>query len=96
MNSFIEQNGHAYGLNSARGGNIYYLGHTFVLDSQTDDRIEFHADAYYQTDADGFDMYTGDYFYNQEPTVPYEVRTCKYVLVKTDDGWRFDEITVLI
>ena len=41
-------------------------------------------------------MYTGDYFYNQEPTVPYEVRTCKYVLVKTDDGWRFDEITVLI
>lgn len=96
MNSFIEQNGHAYGLNGARGGNIYYLGHTFVLDSQTDDRIEFHADAYYQTDADGFDMYTGDYFYNQEPTVPYEVRTCKYVLVKTDDGWRFDEITVLI
>lgn len=96
MNSFIEQNGHAYGLNGARGGNIYYLGHTFVLDSQTDDRIEFHADAYYQTDDDGFDMYTGDYFYNQEPTVPYEVRTCKYVLVKTDDGWRFDEITVLI
>lgn len=96
MNSFIEQNGHAYGLNSARGGNIYYLGHTFVLDSQTDDRIEFHADAYYQTPAEDGEMYLGDYFYNQEPTVPYEVRTCKYVLVKTDDGWRFDEITVLI
>lgn len=96
MNSFIEQNGHAYGLNGARGGNIYYLGHTFVLDSQTDDRIEFHADAYYQTPAEDGEMYLGDYFYNQEPTVPYEVRTCKYVLVKTDDGWRFDEITVLI
>ena len=96
MNSFIEQNGHAYGLNSARGGNIYYLGHTFVLDSQTDDRIEFHADAYYQTPAEDGEMYLGDYFYNQEPTVPYEVRTCKYVLVKTDDGWRFDEITILI
>lgn len=94
MNEFIEQNGYVYGLNGAKGGNITYLGHTFVLDSQTDDRIEFHAEAYYQvTDSD---IYSGDYFYNQEPTVPYEVKDCKYVLVKTDDGWRFDEFSILI
>ena len=96
MSDFIEQNNHVYGFNGARGGNIYYLGHTFVLDSQTDDRIEFHAEAYYQTYTDGYDMYTGDYFYNQEPTIPYEVKNCKYVLVKTDDGWRFDEFSVLL
>lgn len=94
MDNFIEQNGHVYGINASRGGNIEYIGHSFVLDSQTEDRILFHANAYYQTPSD--EMFTGNYFYNQEPTIPYETNICNYVLVKTDDGWRFDDFSVLL
>lgn len=97
MDNFVEQDGKLYGVNGARGGNVYYLGHSFVLDSQSSDRIEFHAVAYYQNidDDESAEMYDGDYFYNREPNVPYSTQNYKYVLVKTADGWRFDELQVM-
>ncbi|MGN1411489.1 MAG: DL-endopeptidase inhibitor IseA family protein [Oscillospiraceae bacterium] len=94
MSHFVEQDGKVYGINGARGGNMEYIGHSFVLDSQSSDRIEFHAEVYY---------YTGDgildlaYFHYQEPTdMPHDTEICNYVLVKTNDGWRFDTLETMV
>lgn len=96
MSYVTEYNGKVYGVDSARGGDITYIGHSFNLSSQTDDTIDFTVTAYYQfTDCD-YDMYQGDYFYNQEPTIPYTTKTYNYRLVFTEDGWRVDSLEVLM
>lgn len=97
MSYVTEYNGKVYGVDSARGGDITYIGHSFNLSSQTDDTIDFTVTAYYQdfTDCD-YAMYQGDYFYNQEPTIPYTTKTYNYRLVFTEDGWRVDSLEVLM
>lgn len=97
MSYVTEYDGKVYSVDAARGGDITYIGHSFNLDSQTDDTIDFIVTAYYQDFTDGdYDMYQGDYFYGQEPTIPYTTKTYNYRLVLTEDGWRVDSLEVLV
>lgn len=97
MGYFVEQDGKLYGINGARGGNIQYIGHSFVLDSQSDTRIEFHAEVYYLNSDDNIMLDLAQLYY-QKPTdnISYVTEICNYVLVKTDDGWRFDTLETML
>lgn len=95
MSYFVEQDGKLYGVNGARGGNMQYIGHSFVLDSQSDSRIEFHAEVYYYNGDGVLDLAQ---LYYQRPTdnMSYDTEICNYVLVKTNDGWRFDTLETML
>lgn len=89
-------------------GEVGYIGHYFNLVSQSDDAIYFEPCVYVATEVDNIDVMTaigfgldslnkvydtGLRFYSTQPTVPYE--TLNYVgcsMVKTEDGWRIDEM----
>lgn len=97
MDNFVEQDGKLYGINGARGGNMEYIGHSFVLDSQSSDRIEFHAEVYYLNSDDNIMLDLAQLYY-QRPAdnISYATEIRKYVLVKTDDGWRFDTLETML
>lgn len=96
MDYFIEQDNYVYVYYMPRGGNVYYMGHTFYLDSQSDEKVTFHADAYYQVDDGAADMFNGGYVYNQEPSTDYTVERKDFVLVKTENGWRIDGLETMV
>lgn len=54
------EDGGLYYLGGGRGSNIFYAGHTFEIDKESDDEIGFKATAYY---TNSNEAYKGDYFY---------------------------------
>lgn len=86
LDSFTYNNGELYTSLDAKGFNIQYCGHTFEVTDQTSKEIDFQADVYFCTETWNEDYY----FINKTPTVDYTTQISKYVLIKTDNGWRFD------
>jgi len=84
--NFTDYNGQLYTSLGAKGLDMEYCGHTFEIINQTDTEIEFKADIYYSTET----WNENYYFINETPTVDYTTEVSRYILIKTDDGWRFD------
>lgn len=82
------EDGGLYYLGGGRGSNIFYAGHTFAIDKESEDEIGFKATAYY---TNSNEPYEGDYFYT-EPENPedYTTQEFLFVLWKEDAGWRFN------
>ena len=80
-------NGGLYFLNTARGTNIFYAGHTFAIDKAEGEDMGFKATAYYKTDA----PYEGEYFY-EAPADPENYTTQEYLFVlwNVDGAWKFN------
>ncbi len=87
------ENGGLYFSDGARGANIFYAGHTFAIDSETADEINFTATAYY---ANGDEPYDGDLFYTApEDPENYNTQDYHFRLVNEDGQWKFDEFSLL-
>lgn len=97
MDIYFQLDDGVYFEENIKPANNNYIGHTFYLDSVTNDRIVFHANAYYQNSDNvlSSEMYTGSNFYGEEPTIPYSTQVCNYVLVKTQNGWKFDTLDLM-
>ena len=82
------EDGGLYYLGGGRGSNIFYAGHTFEIDKESDDEIGFKATAYY---TNSNEAYKGDYFYTA-PDNPedYTTQEFLFVLWKEDAGWRIN------
>ena len=82
------EDGGLYYLGGGRGSNIFYAGHTFTMDKESEDEIGFKATAYYTNSGTA---YEGDYFY-EAPEDPenYTTQDYLFVLWKEDAGWRFN------
>lgn len=82
------KDGGLYYLGGGRGSNIFYAGHTFEIDKESEDEIGFEATAYY---TNSNEAYKGDYFYTT-PDNPEDYTTQKFLFVlwKEDAGWRFN------
>ena len=78
------EDGGLYYLGGGRGSNIFYAGHTFEIDKESDDEIGFKATAYY---TNSNEAYKGDYFYTA-PDNPedYTTQEFLFVLWKEDAG----------
>lgn len=82
------EDGGLYYLGGGRGANIFYAGHTFAMDKESDDEIGFKATAYYTNSGTA---YEGDYFYEApEDAENYTTQEYLFVLWKEDAGWRFN------
>lgn len=78
-----------YFLGSGRGSNIFYAGHVFKLDRQTDKEIDLTATAYYST---GDNAYDGEIFYVEpENAADYETTDYHFVMLLEDGEWKFDD-----
>jgi len=84
MDSYIfsEFNGELWSLAVAKGGKLGFNRVEFELTSQTDDRIEFKGIAYFD------DEFT--------PNQPNYTEEHNYVIVKTADGWQFDQFELWV
>ena len=81
-------NGGLYFLNSGRGTNPYYAGHTFAMDKEGEDEMGFKATAYYTADGT---VYEGEHFYEAPADAEnYSAQEYLFVLWKEEAGWRFN------
>lgn len=83
------EDGGLYTLGGGRGTNIYYAGHTFTMDKESDEEIGFKATAYY---TNSNEPYSGDYIY-KTPENAEDYTTQDYLFVLWNDaeiGWRFN------
>ena len=70
------EDGGLYYLGGGRGSNIFYAGHTFEIDKESEDEIGFKATAYY---TNSNEAYKGDYFYTT-PDNPEDYTTRNFCL----------------
>lgn len=83
------EDGGLYTLGGGRGTNIYYAGHTFTMDKESEEEIGFKATAYY---TNSNEPYSGDYIY-KAPENAEDYTTQDYLFVLWNDaeiGWRFN------
>lgn len=86
------EDGGLYFLGGGRGMNIFYAGHTFRLDNETDSEISFTATAYYTNSNEAYD---GDYFYTApENPDDYTTQEFHFTLLKEDGAWKFDDFAL--
>lgn len=84
--------GALYFLGGGRGTNIYYAGHVFTLDRETDKEIDLTATAYYTT---GEEPYDGDIFYvAPENADEFETSDYHFVMLQEDGAWKFDDFAL--
>lgn len=84
--------GGLYFLGSGRGTNIFYAGHVFEMDRETEQEIDFKATAYYTNSAEA---YEGDYFYTApENPDDYTTQEFHFVLLNEDGAWKFDDFAL--
>ena len=81
------EDGGLYYLGGGRGANIFYAGHIFETEQESEDEICLKATAYY---TNSNEAYKGNYFYTA-PDSPedYTTQEFLFVLRKEDAGWRF-------
>lgn len=86
------EDGSLYSLGGGRGSNIYYAGHVFEADRETEQEIDFKATAYYTNSAEAYD---GEYFYTA-PENPDDYTTQEYhfILLHEDGQWKFDDFAL--
>ncbi|MGN1231799.1 MAG: DL-endopeptidase inhibitor IseA family protein [Anaerotignum sp.] len=86
------EDGGLYFLGGGRGMNIFYAGHTFRLDEETDSEINFTATAYYTNSNEAYD---GDYFYTAPETPEdYTTQDFHFTLLKEDGAWKFNDFAL--
>lgn len=84
--------GALYFLGGGRGSNIYYAGHVFKLDRQTDKEIDLTATAYYST---GDEAYDGEPFYvAPENADDFTTTDYHFVMLLEDGEWKFDDFVL--
>lgn len=85
-------NGGLYFLNGGRGSNIYYAGHTFQVERETEKEIDLVATAYYTNSNEPYD---GNYFYTApEDPDAFTEQVYSFVLLKEDGNWKFDSFSL--
>lgn len=86
------EDGGLYTLGAGRGENIYYAGHTFEVERETEKEIDFKATAYY---VNSDKPYEGELFYTApENADEYTTQEFKFILLNEDGTWKFDEFTL--
>lgn len=84
--------GALYFLGGGRGSNIFYAGHVFKLDRQTDKEIDLTATAYYST---GDSAYNGEVFYvAPENADEFSTTDYHFVMLLEDGEWKFDDFVL--
>lgn len=84
--------GALYFLGTGRTSNIYYAGHVFKLDRQTDKEIDLSATAYYST---GDSAYDGEIFYvAPENADDFTTTDYHFVMLLEDGEWKFDDFVL--
>lgn len=85
-------NGGLYFLNGGRGSNIYYAGHTFQVERETEKEIDLVGTAYYTNSNEPYD---GNYFYTApEDPDAFTEQVYPFVLLKEDGNWKFDSFSL--
>lgn len=87
LNKFVESDGNLYSSISAKGCDISYCGHTFEILEQSDEEISFQALVYFSTEGT---WTKNSYFINDTPNIEYVTQLSRYILLNTQNGWRFD------
>lgn len=84
--------GGLYAQSAERESNMYYAGHVFYTDEQTDDRITLTATAYYSNDNKPYNKKP----FHKPPKNPADFTSQKYefTLVKQDGLWKFDTFSL--
>lgn len=86
------EDGGLYFLGGGRGSNIFYAGHVFELDRETEKEIDFKATAYYTNSNEAYD---GEYFYTApENPDDYTTQEFHFVLLNEDGAWKFDDFAL--
>lgn len=86
------EDGGLYTLGGGRGSNIFYAGHVFEMDRETDKEIDFKATAYYTNSAEAYD---GEYFYTAPEDVDnYTTQEFHFILLQEDGQWKFDDFVL--
>lgn len=86
------EDGGLYFLGGGRGMNIFYAGHTFQLDNEAENEINFTATAYYTNSNEAYD---GEYFYTApENPDDYTTQEFHFILLKEDGQWKFDDFAL--
>lgn len=82
------EDGSLYYLGGGRGANIFYAGHTFEIEKENENEIDFRATAYY---TNSNEAYHGAYFYTT-PKNPedYTTQQFSFVLQKEAGEWKFN------
>ena len=82
--------GALYSLIANRGTNIFYAGHIFETDRESDKEIDISATVYYANA-----IYEGEIFH-EAPENPDDYKTEKvpFILLNEDGAWKFDEFSI--
>lgn len=86
------EDGGLYFLGGGRGSNIFYAGHVFEADRETEQEIDFKATAYYTNSNEAYD---GDFFYTApENPDDYTTQEFRFIVLKEDGAWKFDDFAL--